>query len=73
MEPKGKMPPRIDITAGSINHRFSGIGLGTAFTLHGKFGDPFMFFPTMVPTSVNGKITKQAMAIRASIVVTENV
>ena len=53
-----------------MNHLFSGIGLGTAFTRHGKFGAPFTFFPIMVPTKVSGNITKHAMAISASIVVT---
>ena len=35
IDPKGSMPPNITITRGSINHFFSGIGLGTAFTRHG--------------------------------------
>jgi hypothetical protein len=71
IEPKGRIPPRIEIISGSMNQRFSGIGRGTALTRHGKFGAPEIFFPITVPTSVRGKITKPARAIRASIVVTK--
>ena len=35
IDPKGKMPPNITMTKGSINHFFSGMGRGTAFTRHG--------------------------------------
>ena len=35
IDPKGSIPPNITITRGSINHFFSGIGLGTAFTRQG--------------------------------------
>ena len=35
MDPKGRIPPNITMTRGSINHFFSGIGLGTAFTRQG--------------------------------------
>lgn len=52
------MPPSKMITSGSINHFFSGIGLGTALTLHGASGVPAKFRPKIVPTSVNGKMTK---------------
>ena len=55
-----------------MNHLFSGIGLGTAFTRQGKFGAPFTFFPIIVPTNVSGNMTKHAMAINANIVVTRN-
>ena len=71
IEPKGSIPPRIEMTAGSMNHLFSGIGRGTALTLHGKFGAPFIFLPTIVPTRVSGNITKHAIAISANIVVTK--
>ena len=33
MEPKGSTPPTATITQGSMNHFFSGIGLGTALIL----------------------------------------
>ncbi len=35
IEPKGNRPPNNTITKGSVYQRFSGIGLGTAFILHG--------------------------------------
>lgn len=35
IEPNGKIPPDMIIIKGSMNHFFSGMGLGTAFTLHG--------------------------------------
>ena len=38
MEPNGRTPPSKMMTEGSMNHFFSGIGLGTALTLHGKLG-----------------------------------
>ena len=33
MDPKGSTPPTATITQGSMNHFFSGIGLGTALIL----------------------------------------
>ena len=33
MDPNGRIPPTRTITQGSMNHFFSGIGLGTAFIL----------------------------------------
>lgn len=33
MDPKGRMPPTATMTQGSMNHFFSGMGLGTAFIL----------------------------------------
>ena len=33
IDPKGRTPPTRTITQGSMNHFFSGIGLGTAFIL----------------------------------------
>lgn len=47
-------------------HFFSGIGLGTVFTLHGTFGAPFRFLPSTVPTSVNGRMTKITMLVTAT-------
>lgn len=35
MDPNGRMPPSATITAGSMNHFFSGIGRGTALTRQG--------------------------------------
>lgn len=35
MEPNGNMPPKQMMTPGSINHFFSGIGLGTALMRQG--------------------------------------
>lgn len=35
MLPNGSTPPRSTITAGSMNHFFSGIGRGTALMRHG--------------------------------------
>jgi len=35
IDPKGSRPPRGMITHGSMNHFFSGMGLGTAFTRQG--------------------------------------
>lgn len=35
IDPKGNIPPSDIMTDGSMNHFFSGIGLGTALTLHG--------------------------------------
>lgn len=50
-------------------HFFSGIGLGTVFTLHGTFGAPFRFLPSTVPTSVNGRMTKITMLVTATCIV----
>ena len=50
-------------------HFFSGIGLGTVFTLHGTFGAPFRFLPSTVPTSVSGRMTKITMLVTATCVV----
>ena len=47
-------------------HFFSGIGLGTVFTLQGTLGAPYRFLPNTVPTNVNGRITKITMAVTAS-------
>lgn len=37
IEPNGRIPPRRTMTNGSMNHFFSGIGLGTALILENKF------------------------------------
>lgn len=68
MEPNGNTPPSKMIINGSINHFFSGIGLGTAFTRQGKSGCPSRFRPTTVPTSVNGKITKKQIQVTTTMV-----
>lgn len=68
IDPKGKIPPKRIITSGSMNHFFSGIGLGTALIRHGLSGCPLRFRPTIVPTSVSGKITKMHIHVTASIV-----
>ena len=36
MDPNGRIPPRSTMTTGSMNHFFSGIGLGTALILGKK-------------------------------------
>jgi hypothetical protein len=66
IEPKGKIPPSIIITSGSMNHFFSGIGRGTAFTRQGASGVPARFRPKMVPTSVNGSITNMQIHVTAT-------
>ena len=66
MDPKGSIPPSITITAGSINHFFSGIGLGTAFTLQGTLVCPAMLRPNTVPIIVKGSITNKQIDITAS-------
>lgn len=66
IDPKGKMPPSIMITSGSMNHFFSGIGRGTALILHGASGVPAKFRPRMVPTSVSGNITNMQMHVTAT-------
>ena len=57
------------MTKGSMNHFFSGIGLGTALTLHGLSGDPPRFLPSTVPTNVRGRMTNRQMQDTANIVV----
>jgi hypothetical protein len=66
IDPKGKTPPRTTITAGSMNHFFSGIGRGTAFIRQGKSGWPAKLRPSTVPTSVNGRITNMHMHVTAT-------
>lgn len=66
IEPKGRIPPSIMITKGSMNHFFSGIGRGTAFTLHGASGVPARFRPRIVPTNVNGSITNIQIHVTAT-------
>ena len=41
IEPNGKIPPKATMTQGSMYHFFSGIGLGTAFTLQVNVSHPF--------------------------------
>ena len=59
IDPKGRMPPNSTIAHGSMNHFFSGIGLGTVLTLQGLSGSPEMFLPRIVPTRFRGRITKR--------------
>lgn len=54
------------MTAGSINHFFSGIGRGTALTLQGKSGCPAKFLPSTVPTNVSGKMTNIQIHVTAT-------
>jgi hypothetical protein len=63
IDPKGNIPLANIITFGSINHFFSGIGLGTAFVRHGSLGSPLIFLPNTVPTAVNGKIINKHIAV----------
>lgn len=63
IDPNGRIPPSIIITMGSMNHFFSGIGRGTAFTRHGASGVPAKFRPKIVPTSVSGKITNMQIQV----------
>lgn len=73
IEPKGRIPPSIMITSGSMNHFFSGIGRGTAFTRHGASGVPARLRPRMVPTSVSGNITNMQIHVTATCVRTIDV
>lgn len=66
MDPKGKMPPNIMIMSGSMNHFFSGMGRGTAFTLQGASGVPARFRPRTVPTKVSGSMTNIQMQVTAT-------
>lgn len=66
IEPNGKIPPRMTITVGSMNHFFSGIGRGTALIRQGKSGCPARLRPSTVPTSVSGSITKMQMHVTAT-------
>ena len=66
IDPKGKTPPRTMITAGSMNHFFSGIGRGTALIRQGKSGCPAKLRPSTVPTSVRGSITNMQMHVTAT-------
>ena len=66
MDPNGRIPPSKMITRGSMNHFFSGIGLGTAFTLQGASGVPARFLPRIVPTKVSGRITNIQMHVTAT-------
>lgn len=68
IDPNGRTPPSRMITAGSMNHFFSGMGRGTAFTRHGKSGWPSRLRPTIVPISVSGRITKMQMHVTATCV-----
>jgi hypothetical protein len=68
IDPKGSIPPSMMMASGSMNHFFSGMGLGTALTLHGWSGVPLRFLPRTVPTRVRGRITKKQMQETATIV-----
>lgn len=54
------------IISGSMNHFFSGIGRGTAFTRHGASGVPARLRPRIVPTSVSGNITNMQIHVTAT-------
>ena len=47
-------------------HFFSGMGLGTVFTLQGLSGCPNMFLPRMTPTRFRGRITNRQMQATAT-------
>lgn len=66
IDPNGNIPPRRTIIVGSMNHFFSGIGLGTAFTLQGQSFCPAKFLPSTVPTNVNGRITNKHIQVTAT-------
>lgn len=66
IDPKGRIPPSMIITNGSINHFFSGIGRGTAFTRQGASGVPAKLRPKIVPTSVSGNITNIQIHVTAT-------
>jgi len=66
IDPKGKMPPSKMMQNGSMNHFFSGMGLGTALTRHGESGEPAKFRPRTVPTNVSGSITNVQMHATAT-------
>jgi len=51
----GRIPPIGIINPNSVNHFFSGIGLGREEILHGGLVNPFQFFPKIVPSKVKGK------------------
>ena len=57
IDPNGSKPPITTIANGFWNHTFVGIGLGIWFTLHGQSGAPYVWRPTMVPSSVSGTET----------------
>ena len=59
MDPNGSTPPSRTIAHGSMNHFFSGMGLGTVLMRQGLSGWPEMFLPRMAPTIVNGRITNR--------------
>lgn len=68
IDPKGSTPPSSTMITGSIYHFFSGMGLGTALTRHGKSGCPSRLRPTTVPTRVRGKMTNRQMHVTATMV-----
>ena len=47
IEPNGSTPPNATMTGISMNHFFSGIGLGTALTRHGLSDCPLILRPGM--------------------------
>ena len=59
IEPKGSTPPSSMMFRGSMNHFFSGMGLGTVLILQGLSGWPEMLRPKMVPTRFRGRITNR--------------
>lgn len=68
-EPKGRTPPANTMKLGSINHFFSGICLGTGFTLQGGLGVPETFLPNTAPTMDNGRMMNRQMAAMAIMLV----
>ncbi len=61
IEPNGSIPPNRAIAHGSMNHFFSGMGLGTVLIRQGWSGSPEMLRPRIVPTRFRGRITNRLM------------
>jgi hypothetical protein len=53
IDPNGKTPPNATMTGISMNHFFSGIGLGTAFTRQGLSDCPLKLRPEKFPIPVS--------------------
>ena len=61
MDPKGSTPPNNMMLRGSMNHFFSGMGLGTVLIRQGLSGWPEMLRPKIVPTKFRGRMTNKQM------------
>ncbi len=56
IEPNGKIPPSRAMAHGSMNHFFSGMGLGTVLIRQGRSDSPDILRPRIVPTKLRGRI-----------------